>query len=70
MPRISPPLEIEEISGDRFPDLRSVQELALSPLSGNLADTLRGLLAAGILTLEDGHIIITSSKNGDLEHGC
>lgn len=66
MPRKSPPLEIAEISGDRYPDLATAQKLALTPLAGNLAESIRGLVAAGKLVIEDGRLIV--SENGDSEH--
>ena len=69
MSRISAPIEIVEISGDCYPDLETAQKLALVPLAGDLAATLRGLLEAGKLTIEDGRIVVTPSKNGDAEHG-
>jgi hypothetical protein len=68
MPRKSVPLTLEEISGDRFPDLETAQRLALQPLALALADTLRGLLAAGTLALEDGQIIVAQPQEDDPRH--
>ena len=68
MPRISEPISIEEHSGDRYPDLETVQKLALPSLAGSLADMLHKLLVSGDLTREDGRIIVTPSQKGDTEH--
>ncbi len=55
------------MSGDRYPDLETVQRLALAPLTGNLADMLRDLLAADTLTIEAGRIIISAPPKGAAE---
>jgi hypothetical protein len=59
MPRKSPPLQIAEIGGNQYPDIETVQQLALPTLANGLVSTLRDLLAEGILTLKDGRIVCT-----------
>jgi hypothetical protein len=57
MPRKSPPITIEEVSGDQYPDLKSAQEAALKPTAADLVTLLRSLLASGDLIERDGKII-------------
>lgn len=54
---------LEEIGGDRFPDLESAQAEALPALARDLAITLQDLLTSGILVIKDGYII----PNPDLD---
>lgn len=56
MPRHTPPLELAEIPGETFPTLAAVQRCAGPVLACDLASTLRGLLARGILIVQDGKI--------------
>lgn len=56
--RKSTTLELQEIGGDRFPDLETVQLLALSGLAKDLAGSMRELLLAGVLIVQDGRIIV------------
>ncbi len=48
---------IEEIPGAEFPDLSSAQAEARAALAADLAATIRELLEAGILVVENGQII-------------
>lgn len=56
MPRKTPPLQIAEIGGKHHPNMEAAQQTALPILAGWMVSTLRDLLAAGVLTLEDGRI--------------
>lgn len=55
--RRSPDLQIEEISGDQFPDLETAQNAALPLLAENLQSVIRALLDRGILVNVNGKII-------------
>lgn len=55
-------IEITEISGDKYPDLHAAQEAARAAIVADLADTLRALLAAGVLIQVDGRIIPNPNK--------
>ena len=44
-----------------FPSLERAQADALHSLAADLAETLRSLISQGILTVENGHVIV---KNG------
>ncbi len=61
--RKSPAIQVEEISGDQYPDLETVQSAALSLLADNLSFVIRSLLERGVLVNVDGKII----PNPDLE---
>jgi hypothetical protein len=54
----STPVELQEMGGDRYPDLETAWNLALPGLAGDLAEILRELLASGMLSIQDGKIII------------
>ncbi len=56
MPRKTPDLQLIELTGATFPDLESAQMAARSMLAHDLAATLRGLLARGVLIAKDGKI--------------
>jgi len=53
----SPELQVEEISGDQFPDLESAQSAALPLLAENLQSVIRDLLDQGVLVNVNGKII-------------
>jgi hypothetical protein len=55
--RKSPDLQVEEISGDQYPDLETAQSAALPLLADNLQSVIRDLLERGILVNVDGKII-------------
>ena len=57
MARKSPPIEIQEIPGDHFASLDAAQRAALDPLASHLAQTIRDLLARGVLAQVNGRII-------------
>jgi hypothetical protein len=57
MARTSPQIKLEEISGDQFPDLHTAQRSARAAFAMSLAQTMRGLLAAGLLINVNGNII-------------
>ena len=52
------PIALQEVSSDRYPDLETAWSLAVPGLAGDLAETLRELLASGVLVIQDGKIII------------
>ncbi|PWH18182.1 MAG: hypothetical protein DDG60_00745 [Anaerolineae bacterium] len=56
MPRKIPDLQLIELTGATFPDLESAQMAARSIIAHDLATTLRGLLAIGVLVVRDGKI--------------
>jgi len=61
--RKTPPLQIEEISGDKYADLKTAQSAALSPLSANIQSVIRELIERGVLKNDNGKIIpITKEK--------
>jgi len=60
------PLVVEEIGGDRFPDLETVQRLALKPMASDLAAILRLMLANGTLASENGSIILKGKEETGL----
>lgn len=57
MSRKAPVIAIEEESGDKFPDLETAQNAALSLLSANLQAVIRDLIERGILINDNGKII-------------
>lgn len=48
---------VEEHSGNQFPDLQAAQRAAFASLAQGMATTIRTLLAAGVLVIQDGRII-------------
>lgn len=56
MPRKTPPLRLTEFSGLTYPTLEAAQESVRPALACDLAATLRGLLARGVLIAKDGKI--------------
>ena len=57
MARRSPDIEIEELGGNKYPDLTAAQSQARSAIAGDLAAAIRELLAAGVLVQVNGKII-------------
>ncbi len=55
--RKSPALHIEEMGGNRYPNLEAAQRAALPGLASDLAETVRRLLAEGWLINDNGRII-------------
>ena len=55
--RKSPVLQIEEISGDQYPDLETAQTAALPLLADNLVSVIHDLLERGVLLNVNGKII-------------
>ena len=58
----APALQVEEISGDKFPDRHTAQDAALSLISENLQAVIRDLLERGELVNVNGKIIPKSKK--------
>ena len=54
--RKAPALQVEEISGDKFPDRDAAQSAALSLISANLQAVIHDLLERGVLVNSDGKI--------------
>jgi|GEM_PF-3905219 len=54
---------IEEYSGDQFASLQEAQSAALKPLAADIAETIRTLIAQGILVIENGRVVIKESEN-------
>ena len=57
MPKKAQEIEIEEIPGEKFPDLQSVQIAALPLITESLQSVIRELLESGDLVLIDNKII-------------
>ena len=66
MSRKTPDLQIEEISGERFPDLKAAQDAAMPKLARSIEAVIRDLLERGILVIENGQLIPNPqrTKNG------
>jgi hypothetical protein len=62
MARKSPEIEVKELGGNKYPDLTTAQNQARSALAGDLAATIRELLASGILKQINGQIIPSQNK--------
>lgn len=62
MRRKEPIYLLEEKPGDLYPDLATIQQQALDMLAGDLAESLRVLLAMGLLIEKDGRIIPNPEK--------
>jgi len=63
MPRKSPAITIEEISGNHYPDLLHAQRAALPFMATHLGCVIGDLLASGILAQVNGKIVPnTNSK--------
>ena len=58
----APALQVEEISGDKFPDRYTAQDAALSLISENLQAVIRDLLERGELVNVNGKIIPKPKK--------
>jgi hypothetical protein len=52
----TPPLHVEEISGDRYADLKTAQAKALPQLADSFQSVIRDLIARGILINDNGKI--------------
>ena len=53
----APALQIEEISGDKFPDRDKAQDAALPLISASLQSVIQDLLERGVLVNDNGKII-------------
>jgi hypothetical protein len=62
MHRHSPPIAVEEHGGDRYQSLEAARRAALRLLAADMAATLRALLAAGVLTVRDGRVIVKDKQ--------
>ena len=62
MTRKSPQIEIQEIPGDHFPTLDAAQSDALPLLASHMAQTIRDLLARGVLAQVNGKIIPNTNR--------
>jgi len=50
-------INLEEISGNSIPDLRTAQRDAIKPIARALVTSMRSMLADGLLVIRDGKII-------------
>jgi len=50
-------LKIEEVSGDRYPDLKAAQRMALPAVVSALEAVFRDLLEQGILVVQNGRMV-------------
>ena len=57
MARKSPSIQVEQIGGDKYPDLATAQAKALPGIAADLAESVRRLLAEGWLVNDNGRII-------------
>lgn len=64
MSRQSPVITIQEIPGNKFPDLAAAQQLAKKATASELTEILRSLLDSGVLVQVDGRIIPAKLKKG------
>jgi hypothetical protein len=53
----APVLQVEEISGNQFPDLETAQRASLPAMSESLQAVIQDLLARGVLVNVNGKII-------------
>lgn len=60
--RKPPALQVEEIKGDKYPDLDTAQRAALPLVSANLQAVIRDLLERGVLVNVDGRLIPNPNK--------
>ena len=56
-------LQVEEFSGDKYPDLGTAQRLALPALAACLESVIRELISRGELIVENGRIIPNPEKD-------
>jgi hypothetical protein len=68
--RRAPDLQVEEISGDKFPDRHTAQEAALLSISENLQVIIRDLLERGELVIIDGKIIPNPNQGSQESQEC
>lgn len=57
MARQSPPITIQEISGDDFASLKAAQEAARAYIVSDLAELIKQMIESGLLEIKDGKII-------------
>jgi len=57
MPKKAPMIAIEEMPGDKYPDLDAAQSAALSLISASLQVVIRDLLERGVLVEVNSKII-------------
>ena len=62
MARKSPQIEIQEIPGDQYSTLDAAQRAALDPLAAHMVQTIRDLLARGVLAQVNGKIIPNTDR--------
>lgn len=64
MYRQTEPIAIEEHGGRQYSALADAQLAALRPLAVDLVDTIRGLLAAGVLAVDGGRVVVNERPEG------
>jgi hypothetical protein len=60
----APALQLEEVPGDRYPDLQSAQRAALPSMSESLQAVIQELLERGELVNVDGQILPNPARYG------
>jgi hypothetical protein len=60
----APALQLEQIPGDRYPDLQSAQRAALPSMSESLQAVIQELLERGELVNVDGKILPNPDRYG------
>lgn len=50
-------VHVEEVSGDKYPDLKAAQRLAMPAIVSSLDSVFRDLLEQGILVIQNGRMI-------------
>jgi hypothetical protein len=58
-----PALQVEEIPGDRYPDLESAQRAALPSMAESLQAVIRDLLERGELVNDNGKLIPNPNRS-------
>ncbi len=56
MARRTKAINVSEVPGNLYMDLQNAQKNATSALASDLAATMRGLLARGVLIVKDGKL--------------
>jgi hypothetical protein len=55
-------MTLEEMSGDKYPDLHTVQQIVKCSIVAYLAETISDLLDQGVLVIKDGKVMPNSEK--------
>lgn len=69
MKKKSADVHVEEVSGDKYPDLQAAQRLAMPAIVSSLDSVFRDLLERGILVVENGCMIPSAQARPTLISG-